>query len=336
MAVPKVSIITTTYNRCAYLKTAIQSVLRQTSPEWEQIVVDDGSSDETQDMMTKLADPRIHYLRLKHRGIGGLGYSLNRGLAEARSPMVALLEDDDYWPRHRLSLQVPAMKDVVLSYGKIRYIDSASKAIGSVDLGLSWPRNKDILTNNPTGTVLRRLAYNYFIPGASVMTKKQALEEIGGFVQPEGLNAIDFATTLALSLKGRFRYLTSVLAYVRRHYASVTLVNPLRRNKIDATHAYVRHFLVGEARKGNLRKELWYLTDPSSSSSDMAMALEELAIARRLLLRRQLVESRQRLIPLLHSSYWEVRGAAALGILASGLGMNMEIAVQAYGMAPLT
>jgi glycosyltransferase involved in cell wall biosynthesis len=332
----RITILTTTYNRRDYLELAIRSVLRQTVPDWEQLVIDDGSTDDTQETMAKQYDPRVCYIRQKHTGIEGLGRSLNKALGESHAPLIALLEDDDYWPRDRLALQLPAMKGSVLSYGRVRYIDSQSKVIGGPSLWLSWPRNKKVLSNTPPGNILRRLARNYFIPGATAMLERNALLEVGGFIQPNGLSAIDYATFLALSLKGRFRALSSILAYVRRHYASAALIESSRIPVIEATFRYVHDFLVNEAKKGNLPRELWYLTHDSGPEYQLTRDMAELIIVRRMLLAKKGAEARQRMVPLLGSKSWQVKGLAAIGILASSFGMNIEWPLQTYGVAPLT
>ena len=62
----KVSIITSTYNNANYISQAIESVLAQTYDNWEMLIVDDGSSDGTEDVVTRFNDSRIHYFTLEH------------------------------------------------------------------------------------------------------------------------------------------------------------------------------------------------------------------------------------------------------------------------------
>src|SRR5688572_25486147 len=79
---PLVSVVVPTYQRLAQLRESVESVVRQTYPTWELIVVDDGSTDGTTEWVQSLADPRIRLLALPHSG--NLGYVRNRGNAEAR------------------------------------------------------------------------------------------------------------------------------------------------------------------------------------------------------------------------------------------------------------
>lgn len=90
---PLVSVVMPTYNRAAMLAPAIASVVGQTYPDWELLVVDDGSDDETPEVLAELsAEPRIRALRVEH---GGVGAARNAGLAAAQGTLVAYLDDDN-------------------------------------------------------------------------------------------------------------------------------------------------------------------------------------------------------------------------------------------------
>ncbi len=89
---PLISVITPTRNRARLLPRAIDSVLAQTYPKLELIVVDDGSTDETTEVIAAIADPRLRSLRVEHRGVGA---ARNAGLAEARGELIAYVDDDN-------------------------------------------------------------------------------------------------------------------------------------------------------------------------------------------------------------------------------------------------
>ncbi|MEZ0471427.1 glycosyltransferase [Luteimonas salinilitoris] len=91
---PLVSIVMPTYNRAALIGEAIGSVLEQTYPNWELLVCDDGSNDDTRARVTALGDPRIRFLALKHRGAAA---ARNSGLAAARGRYIAYLDTDNLW-----------------------------------------------------------------------------------------------------------------------------------------------------------------------------------------------------------------------------------------------
>jgi glycosyltransferase involved in cell wall biosynthesis len=92
MSLPKASIIMPTYNRAYIIQTAIQSVFAQTDQDWELIVVDDGSTDNTKELIESLHDDRIRYVFQENAGVAN---ARNRGLAEARGQWIAYLDSDN-------------------------------------------------------------------------------------------------------------------------------------------------------------------------------------------------------------------------------------------------
>src|ERR1041384_7078965 len=101
---PLVSVVIPTFNRARYLREAIDSVLNQTYPYWELIIVDDGSTDETQSTLETLADARVHVLRRPHEG--NVARARNVGLEQAQGRYVAFLDSDDRWMPSKLQFQV--------------------------------------------------------------------------------------------------------------------------------------------------------------------------------------------------------------------------------------
>ena len=95
---PEVSVIIPTFNRSAMLLVAIDSVLAQTSPAFELIIVDDGSTDGTTERLARLAE-KIRVERIEHRGPAA---ARNRGVALARAPLIAFLDSDDLWSPAKL------------------------------------------------------------------------------------------------------------------------------------------------------------------------------------------------------------------------------------------
>jgi glycosyltransferase involved in cell wall biosynthesis len=108
--VPRVSILMPVRNEAAFLPAALKSLACQTFNDWELIVVDDGSSDDTPDILSRAAnaDPRIHIIR---RSGGGLVAALNTGLAACRAPLLARMDGDDICHPRRLEYQVAYLDD---------------------------------------------------------------------------------------------------------------------------------------------------------------------------------------------------------------------------------
>ena len=97
---PYFTVITPTYNRAKYILTAIESVLAQTFQEFELIIVDDGSEDETASLVATFssADPRVRYIKQENKG---RSVARNVGIEAAHGEYVSFLDSDDYWqPTH--------------------------------------------------------------------------------------------------------------------------------------------------------------------------------------------------------------------------------------------
>src|SRR5690625_3525723 len=105
---PTVTVVIPTYNRAHVVHRAIDSVLGQTFADFELIVVDDGSTDGTEAVLSTYTDPRIRYLvQLVNRGVSA---ARNRGIKEARGEFVAFLDSDDEWFPEKLERQVNRFK----------------------------------------------------------------------------------------------------------------------------------------------------------------------------------------------------------------------------------
>ncbi|MGQ0620475.1 MAG: glycosyltransferase family 2 protein [Panacagrimonas sp.] len=108
---PLVTVIIATLNRAQLVPEAIKSVQAQTMSDFEIIVVDDGSSDGTSDVVRAIGDPRIRVLR--HESRRGLSAGRNTGLREARGTWVGFLDDDDRWHPDKLERQLAVSEDCV-------------------------------------------------------------------------------------------------------------------------------------------------------------------------------------------------------------------------------
>jgi glycosyltransferase involved in cell wall biosynthesis len=104
---PTVSVIIPTYNRAAFVVEAIESVLAQSCQEFELIVVDDGSQDDTRDILGRFSG-RIRYQFQENHGIS---HARNTGLELAQAPYIAFLDSDDLWVRDKLTRQIEYMEN---------------------------------------------------------------------------------------------------------------------------------------------------------------------------------------------------------------------------------
>lgn len=105
---PHFSIIIPTYNHAQFLRRALQSVIDQTYPKWEALVIDNHSEDNTVDVVKELHDSRIRILKIKNNGV--IAASRNLGIREAKGEWIAFLDSDDYWYRDKLNIVMEETK----------------------------------------------------------------------------------------------------------------------------------------------------------------------------------------------------------------------------------
>jgi glycosyltransferase involved in cell wall biosynthesis len=106
----RISVVTITYNRARLIGETIASVLAQTHVDLEHLIVDDGSTDDTETVVRGFGDPRVRYLRLPHGG-GYLSRLRTRALEEARHDWIAFLDSDDLWLPRKLEAQVVRLRE---------------------------------------------------------------------------------------------------------------------------------------------------------------------------------------------------------------------------------
>ncbi len=125
-----VSIIMPTYNCGRFIAESIRSVLAQTFTNWELIIVDDCSTDNTEDVVTYFDDPRIHYLRNEQNK--GAALTRNKALREAKGRYIAFLDSDDLWSPDKLERQIAFMEQngYAFTYHDYTEIDEESMPLG--------------------------------------------------------------------------------------------------------------------------------------------------------------------------------------------------------------
>jgi glycosyltransferase involved in cell wall biosynthesis len=237
---PLVSIQTPVFNQASYIEETILSVLSQTYENWEWIIIDDGSTDNTKDIIHSFNDRRIRYYYQEHGGIDGICNSHNKAFSLSQGDFIALIDGDDLWSLHKLEQQTAGLlhNNAVLSYGECRLIDSRGHEIDYIQI----PRERNIATNNPLGSALKEffLKANSFIYNPTIMIKRIALEKIGGFRLYKGL-CHDFSTWSTLAMVGYFLPLPVCLGSWRKHSQSLTFSHAAYRFKKKIE--YIRDFI---------------------------------------------------------------------------------------------
>ena len=218
-----VTIITPTYNHESYIGQCIESVLSQTYTHWEQIIIDDGSSDRTAEVIAQYSDPRIRYIRQSNVGIWRLKETYNRALNQARGDLIAILEGDDFWPPDKLEKQILAFEseEVVLCCGIGAMVGNNGIVYGTA------PKNANLLSSLSKEETLRELILGNFIMACTVICRKETLQSIGGFQQASYTPLVDYPTWLELCLRGKVVILDEVMGYWRRHDKQITNQLPI-------------------------------------------------------------------------------------------------------------
>ncbi len=215
---PIVSIITPTFNHERFIAQCIESTLSQTYPHWEQIIIDDGSSDRTEEIISQYKDSRIKYIRQENKGIWRLSEAYNKALQLSRGEYIAILEGDDFWPQDKLEIQIRkfAGDDTVLSWGRAKNVDINGNLLGIL------PKEVKSFLGLSREQVLGRLLLGNYMHSCTVICRKSALQSIGGFKQAEDMPYVDYPTWLELSMIGDFMPIDEVLGCYRRHDSQIS------------------------------------------------------------------------------------------------------------------
>lgn len=233
---PLVSILTPTYNHEKFIGQCIESVLAQTYPHWELIIIDDGSTDKTEEVIAQYRDKRIKYIRQNNVGIWKLGETYNKAIQRSQGEFIAFIDGDDFWPPYKLEKQLTAFErqEVVLSWGKAAIMNSEGRTITVSPKSLKWFRNRS------KEEILRKLLFQNFIPACTVICRKDALMSIGGVKQPEYSPYMDYPTWLELCLQGNFSPVDEIMGYWRRHERQVSIT--MRTTMVEAVKYSIDFF----------------------------------------------------------------------------------------------
>ena len=213
-AAPLVSVVISAYNASRYLDEAIASILAQTFSDFELIVIDDGSTDDTLAILNGFA-VRDARMRVISRPNIGLTKALNEGLALSRGEFLARMDADDVAMPDRFEKQIAYLRehpDVVLLGSRVQLIDPLGLRIGSGDyLKLSHDEIDALLLGGKGGAIVHPAA----------MMRLDAVRKVGGYREQYN-NSEDLDLFLRLAEVGRVANLPDVLLHYRRHLESVS------------------------------------------------------------------------------------------------------------------
>lgn len=168
---PRVSVIIPTFNLAQYLGQAVESVLSQTYDDLELIVVDDGSTDQTHELVGRFGD-RVRYLYQANQGVAS---ARNAGIKAASGEFLAFLDADDVWLPEKLALQIPLLEKnsaVGLVYGDVSFLQQTTGTI----TGRHVER-----VPHPTGWIWSQVILGNPIPSPTPVVRRDVMEAVGGF-----------------------------------------------------------------------------------------------------------------------------------------------------------
>lgn len=163
-----VTVVLPTYNGSQYVEQAINSILAQTHTDLEVLVIDDGSTDRTCEVITAVTDPRLSLIRQANTGVAG---ARNAGLNRARGELVAFLDQDDAWLPQKLSRQIAVFDDPAIGLvgSLMTYVGSTGRELGT--------------SGEIADAQQERIAAARLMPFApsSMIARADVLRELGGF-----------------------------------------------------------------------------------------------------------------------------------------------------------
>jgi glycosyltransferase involved in cell wall biosynthesis len=226
---PLVSIISPVYNHERYITACIESVRNQTIPDWEMIIINDGSTDNTVNLIEPYLqlDDRIHLLNQENVGIFRLSDTYNRGLQVAKGKYIAILEGDDFWERDKLKWQVTIMESdqsIILAWGRAQTYNESSGVPGSLTPLID---QQEEFNNDPPGLILKSLFFENPIPAVTMLFRRDILIGSGGFQQNFNLPLVDLPTIFNIVQKGKFYFDPHLLATWRISANQITKTYPV-------------------------------------------------------------------------------------------------------------
>ncbi len=171
----KVSVIMLTYNRAPLILESVKSVLEQCFEDLELVIIDDGSTDNTKDVIKDIKDPRVSYYNFEHTG--KISYLRNLGIAHAKGEYIAYIDSDDLWQKDKLKNQVLILndnQDIGMTFSDVEFFNENG-------IFRKWLYNS--LSKKYSfykGSIFQFLISNQMaIYASSVMFRRNCIEKVG-------------------------------------------------------------------------------------------------------------------------------------------------------------
>ncbi|MEK7576113.1 MAG: glycosyltransferase family 2 protein [Patescibacteria group bacterium] len=268
---PLVSIIFPTWNRAHMLKTAIAKILLQSYKNFELIIVDDGSTDNTEEVVKSIIaekkDPRINYIRMEHQGGA---FARNKALRQAHGEFIASQDDDDEWDPQYIEAQVKKLSSSPIEYG-MSYV-AYWRVLANGKKILMPPKSALPREGNIYGGDIMRKNYCPFQAG---MIRRSVLDDVG--LVCEKINSLyDWEMWLRIAKKYKIAHIDKPL-FVLNDTPNSNSNNPKTIWwRIDARKYIIREY-------GNDIKKFGYFHAHISTLTDLLIQAGDIKQARRYL-----------------------------------------------------
>lgn len=226
-----ISVITTTYNCALFINEAVKSILNQTYTNFEYLIIDDGSTDDTDGIVNSYNDERIRYYKIDHVG---RSKALNYGLSKCRFDWVALIDADDIWHPTKLERQVKLIEnnhDVIFS-------NALFFKKNSLHFSIECPKTKIDL--------LETLQIHGHMVNSSIIYNKNFIKKFGCYKE-ELTNSEDYDLLLRIIPKSSYKFIDNYLVFCKLRNSS------LSRNSIEKTKQNIRSI---QRKNFNTKKKL--------------------------------------------------------------------------------
>lgn len=248
---PEVSVVLAVRNQARWLPETLASVVAQTFQDWELLVADDGSTDDTAAVVAAVHDPRIRWLPGAHAERAA---ARNRALAAAKGRYVAFLDGDDCWLPDKLARQVAALEaapDAAFCYTIARFVDAAGRLL---------PHRKP--DDPPAGRIFPRLVRGNVVILASVVARRDRVDAAGGFdVTLPVFGCEDWDLWLRLARRAAVVVVAEELTRYRRHEGNTGWEQVLRSGLAVLDRLYADPAVASEAGLSHAAaraRHLWY------------------------------------------------------------------------------
>jgi len=203
---PAVSIVVPTFNHAQFLHQALASVVAQTFQNWEAIIVNNFSTDDTINIVESFGEKRFHLINFHNNGV--IAASRNEGIRQSNGPVIAFLDSDDLWYPNKLEHCMPAFD---------AHVDVVCHGENWISDGTN---SRQVLYGPQKNARYARLLYRgNCVSTSATLVRKDLLTEVGSFsIDSEYITAEDYDLWLQLAQrKSRFTFIPEILGEFRQH-----------------------------------------------------------------------------------------------------------------------